>query len=94
MWDRQGSLDVLDARARLGPFRAADLDAELEEVRERLAAFPDSGAEVKIRGEWSTKIRRVSLSRSPYRLFYRVNPKAERVVIFSLRHNRRRNPKM
>lgn len=93
LWDPQGSLDVLSARAFLGPVRAADLDDELEQVRERLAALPELGAPVKTRRAWSLIVRRVILGRSPYHLYYRVNLQEERVVLFALRHESRRPPR-
>jgi plasmid stabilization system protein ParE len=93
-WDPKASLEVLSARAFLGPVHAADFDDELETLRERLAGLPESGAPVEIRGDWSTKIRKVNLTRSPYRLYYRLNLPAERVVIFCVRHQRRRPPRL
>ena len=89
-WAPQASLDVLSARAGLGPVRAADLDDELERIRERLALLPEMGAPVKTRKEWSHTLRRVILGLSPYHLYYRVNVEAERVVVVALRHERRR----
>jgi plasmid stabilization system protein ParE len=90
-WDPRASLEVLAARTYLGVVRAAALDDELVRIRERLEGLPESGKPVeKSRGTWSTEIRKVSLSQSPYQLYYRVNLEAQRVVIFCLRHEKRR----
>lgn len=93
-WAPLASLDLLATRTFLGPRRGAELDEDLERVRERLSALPESGAPVKVRGKWTNQVRRISLSRSPYHLFYRVNAAAERVVIISFRHERRRPPRL
>jgi len=61
-WDPKGSLELLRARAFLGPGRAEDLDDELEAIRVRLEALPESGAQVLVRGEWSSRIRKVPLT--------------------------------
>lgn len=93
-WAPLASLDVLAARTFLGPVRAAELDEDLQRARERLSALPESGAPVKVRGKWTTTVRKVSLARSPYHLYYRVNAAAERVVIISFWHQRRRPPRL
>lgn len=39
--------------------RALDLDEEVAEAFRRLEALPQTGARVRIRGKWSTTVRRV-----------------------------------
>jgi hypothetical protein len=56
--------------------------------------LPESGAPVKVRGKWTTTVRKVSLARSPYHLYYRINAVAERIVIVSFWHERRRPPRV
>jgi len=90
IWDPEASLDTLSARAFLGVARAAELDEEIERIVKRLAAFPESGAPVKMRRRWSFAVRRVTLSRNPYLLFYRLDLEAQRIVIVALRHQRSR----
>jgi plasmid stabilization system protein ParE len=92
--DTESALDVVRARAFLGVVRAMKLDAELSRIRARLREAPESGAKVWVRGKWLDNVRRIPLSDVPYRLFYRLNLKDKRVVIFSIRHNSRRNPRM
>jgi len=93
-WRPQGSLHVLQARAFLGPYRAAVLDQELEEIRERLSALPESGAPVKTRRGWSLDVRKMILTRSPYHLYYRLDLEGKRVILFTLWHENRRPPRL
>ena len=93
-WDPRATIDVLSARARLGVVRAAALDEELELVRERLSALPESAPRAWLRGQWSPTIRKLILSRNPYHLYYAVDVAAEEVVALALRHERQRSPKL
>jgi len=94
VFNSDGTLDVISARAFLGVGRAADLDEELEQVRNRLSALPESGNPTKTRrGGWSFHVRRVVLSSVRFTLYYRLDLEAELVVISALRHQRQRQPR-
>ncbi len=94
VWDHAAALDVLEARAFLGVVRAATLDAELEKITERLSALPESAPPAYLRGRWSKTIRRLSLSRSPFYLFYIPDLAAEEVLMLALKHKSARPPKL
>jgi plasmid stabilization system protein ParE len=93
-WDPRAARELTDARAWLGSGRAVELNDELRHVRERLGAFPEMAPPVRLRGTWSTTVRRLVLIRNPYHLYYRVNHEAERIVVLSLWHERRRPPRL
>jgi plasmid stabilization system protein ParE len=93
LWTRRASLQVLRARTFLGPVRAADLDQELESVRERLEALPEVGAPVLRRGTWDLTLRRVILARTPFHVYYRLDIEQQNIEIVSLWHEKQRPPR-
>jgi plasmid stabilization system protein ParE len=49
---------------------------------------------VRIRGKWSTTVRRVILDRSGYHLYYRARLEAGVIVVLCVWHERRRAPRL
>ncbi len=74
--------------------QALDLDEEVAEAFRRLEALPQTGARVRIRGKWSTTVRRVILDRSGYHLYYRARLEAGVIVVLCVWHERRRAPRL
>jgi plasmid stabilization system protein ParE len=93
-WRRRASLQILEARAFVGVVRAAALDDEIEAVTRRLAACPEMGAPVRVRGAWPMTIRKVPVGRTGYDVYYRVNLKTERIVMLLFWHEARQAPKL
>lgn len=80
-------IDTLRAEGR-------GLDEELNRAFDLLSRFPEIGAPRKKRRRFSMEDRKWILGRTPYRVFYRVNREAEVLLIQSVRHYRRRPPRL
>ncbi len=74
--------------------RAPGLDDAVGTVLLRLERFPESGAPDRIRGRWSLVRRKVVLGRTGYVLRYRLHLGAELIEVLSVRHGRRRPPRL
>jgi plasmid stabilization system protein ParE len=74
--------------------RTLAVDEEVAEAFRRLEAFPQMGARVRLRGKWSTTVRRVLLDRSGYHLYYRVRLEANMIVVLCVWYERRRAPRL
>jgi plasmid stabilization system protein ParE len=94
MWDARASHELSMARAFLGPSQEAALDRDLEHARGRLSAFPWIGPPALLGGKYSKRIRRYSLLRQPFYLYYQVDQDRELIVIRSMRHHRQRSPRL
>jgi plasmid stabilization system protein ParE len=73
--------------------RSRDLDEEVADAFRRLEALPQTGGRVRIRGKWSTTVRRVILDRSGYHVYYLVRLEAGVIVVLCVWHGRRRAPR-
>lgn len=69
------------------------LDEAITSTLERLETLPWSAARVQIAGEWSM-IRRASLGRTGYNLYYRPNEEMATITVMCIWHERRAPPRL
>jgi plasmid stabilization system protein ParE len=74
--------------------RAPHLDDAVGAALERLEVLPEMGPPAWLRGRWSKTIRKLSLGRTGYLLYYRVHFEAELIQVLNVWHERRRAPRL
>jgi hypothetical protein len=84
--DKRANKQILAAAAR----GAAHLADDLTAAYRRLEACPDMAPPARFGETWSSTVHKLILGKSGFHLFYRVNHKAELVLVVGLRHERRR----
>ena len=81
-------------RAWLGAARTQAFDDALAQTLVQLEALPKMGPPALIRGRWSSRVRKLSVGRTGYLLFYSFHERAGVIEVLSLWHERRSRPSL